>query len=62
MSPTNFGWVLGRAYGNIWSKPSPDAELNDAKEELKDVVLSKAVASKLAQTFLDSEVMQTAIT
>lgn len=40
----------------------PDDESNEAKEAMKDVVLSESIASKLAQTFVDSEVMETTIT
>lgn len=39
----------------------PDIESNDTEEEMKDFVLSESVARKLTETFVDSEVMQTAI-
>lgn len=39
-----------------------DAKSKDAKEAMKGFVHSQSVASKLAHTFVDSELMQTAIT
>lgn len=51
----------GECTGSPGSSLTPRRQANEAKEAVKHFVLSKSVARKRAQTFIDLEVMQTSI-
>lgn len=62
VSPTNFDRLLRESVQEALVRAfHPEADCNEAKEAMKDILLSKSVTQKLTQTFVELEVMQTTI-
>lgn len=62
VSPENFDKFLQESVPNALVRAfHPDSETNDTKDAIMKFVLSEKVAGRIAQTFINLEVMQTAI-